>query len=134
MNKKKLNNIISHIEKTYYSFARYGVSSTFALLYHEHALPEIRLRTSDHLINLDKHHYFITFSHTTTENAHKAAQNLLLHLDSLLHSSTTTIVLDTFNTSHSPKVVLDRLHQILQEARQYSFSRIEDESALDRKI
>lgn len=132
------NRIAVQIKKVSYIYERYGTLSTFALLYHEKPLPVVELshylRTSDHLITVDKKHHFVTFSHTISSDAYKASQNLLLHLDSSFNSETTAIALDTFDPSNSPQIVISRLQQILQEARHSPFSRIEDEGALDERI
>ena len=123
------------ISKTYYIHQRYGVHATFALLYHESPLEVSDLgsfiRLSDHIIPIDGQHDFIIFTFTTEENAYKASQNLLRKLDDHFGSADSCIALDTFDTNKTPHTVLNRLKQILAEARKHTFSRIENESALD---
>ena len=127
-------NTFVHINKTYYIYDRYNTIATFALMYHEKELSEEQLanylRISDQFIKIDNNHYFITFTYCSQKDAFKASQNLLLHLDNFFHNASTCIAIDTFNTSYSPQVVLNRLKQILLEIRKSSYSRIEDEIIL----
>ncbi len=138
MDKNILNRIKIQVKKSYYAFERYQTASTFALLYHEQPLNVVELsnyvRISDHLIEIDEHHYFITFSHTSQNNAYKASQNLVLSLDHHFNDQTTAIAIDQFDASSSAQIVINRLNQILQEARRSPISRIEDETALDERI
>ncbi|MDP3290481.1 MAG: hypothetical protein Q8M43_00440 [Sulfuricurvum sp.] len=135
MDKNILNRVNVLIKKTYYTYERFQVDATFALLYHEEPLSveelSLFVRLSDHLIHLDEHHYFIVFAFTSQENAYKASQNLIHNLDG--HSNEhTCMALDTFDTSKSPTAVLSRLNQILVETRKNSFVRIETEDILYR--
>ena len=86
------------IEKTYYIHRRYGVTATFALLYHEQPLTVAVLgsfiRLSDHVIPIDKHHDFIIFTFTSEANAYKASQNLLGRLDNHFSDRSSCIALD----------------------------------------
>lgn len=128
----------AQIKKHYYSYERYNVESTFALLYHEKPLPLIELsqfvRTSDHLISIDENHYFIIFAFTSEADAYKAAQNLLMKLDNHFNATRSAIALDGFDTSNSAQIVVSRLKDILKKARQDPFVRIETENALDDLI
>ncbi|MGD9970440.1 MAG: hypothetical protein AB7S65_08285 [Sulfuricurvum sp.] len=130
------NRVNVQIKKAYYVNARYGVDATFALLYHTQPLTVVELskyvRISDHLISLDEHHFFIVFAFTAHDGAYKACQNLLYNLDGYFNDVSTCIALDTFDPSHSPQIVLNRLNLILSETRKKSFVRIETEEILDR--
>lgn len=124
------------VKKTYYTFDRFNVDATFALLYHETPLNVVELsqfiRITDQIIPLDDNHYFIIFAFTSQENAYKASQNILYNLDQLLNNQTSCIALDTFDTKKSSKAVLTRLHQILSETRKSSYIRVETEEILDQ--
>jgi len=126
------------INKSYYTAKRYGAISTFVFLYHEKELPVAVLgkfvRISDHLLKIDDNHYFINFTFTEPEDAFKAAQNLLLYLDKHFNNRTSCIALDNFDTSQSPRIVLNRLMQILKETQKNSYTRIEDENILNEII
>ena len=126
------------INKAYYTSKRYHTVSTFAFLYHEKPLPVDILgsyvRISDHILKVDEHHYFINFTFTEQTGAFKAAQNLLLYLDKYFNNRTSCIALDTFDTTQSPRIVLNRLIQILQETKKHSYCRIEDENILNEMI
>jgi hypothetical protein len=129
-----------HIEinKAYYSYKRYKIETTFAMLYHEKELPIDKLghivRISDHLLKIDEHHYFINFVHTNHNNAFKASQNLLHALDKHFNNNSSAIALDTFNTAQTPNLVINRLWQILKEVQKNSYSRIDDENILNDMI
>jgi len=123
------------INKSYYSFKRYKVDTTFAILYHEKELTVDKLgnfvRISDHLLKIDEHHYFINFIHTHHNNAFKASQNLLLALDNYFNNRTSAIAIDTFDTTQTPNLVINRLYQILNEVRKNPYTRIDDENILN---
>lgn len=123
------------IKKTYYTHERYQVNATFALLYHEMplSLTEVSkyVRISDHIMQLDDNHYFIIFAFTEQNNAYKASQNIVHSLDNYFNNHTSCIALDTFNTSKSAQVVLNRLKQILAEIRKSPYVRIETEDIFD---
>ena len=129
------NRINVEIKRTYYIHERYKSDSTFAIIYYEKALTPIELsefiRISDKFVQIDDNHCFMNFTFTTQEDAFKASQNLLMYLDGHFNSRTTCIAIDTFNTSNSPQVVINRLMQILQQTRKNSYSRIEDEDILN---
>ena len=133
------DNIFSRIEieiqKAQYAYKRYSSPSSFALLYHEKKLsPEqlsIFVRLSDKFLDIGDNVYFITFSYTSSDDVFKAAQNLLQELDKFFNNRTSCIAIDTFNAGNSPRMVLQRLSQILNETKKRSYTRIEDESILD---
>ncbi len=135
MNENILTRLYAQIKKAYYTFERYDNTSTFSLLYHEQPLSVVDLsnfvRISDHLIELDEHHYFLIFSYTSHSNTYKAVQNLVHHLDNHFKNTTSCVVIDSFDLTNSPSLVLNRLQQILTETRKSSFSRAEDESILE---
>lgn len=126
------------IEKTYYIHRRYGVTATFALLYHEQPLTVAVLgsfiRLSDHVIPIDKHHDFIIFTFTSEANAYKASQNLLGRLDNHFSDRSSCIALDRFDPDMTPHSVLCRLQQILAATRKNSFARIETDAILDGRL
>lgn len=136
MNPNIINRLNVLVKKTYYNFERFHVNATFALLYHEKPMEVIELsqfvRTSDHLIQLDEHHYFIIFAFTTQDNAYKASQNIIYKLDNFFMDTHSFIALDTFDPAKSAHSVLGRLQQILVETRKNPFVRIETEEILDR--
>lgn len=129
------NRLQISINKTYYTTKRYNIPSTFALMYHHKALTPQELgafvRQSDHFIKIDENHYFINFMFTEQNNAFKASQNLIFSLDKYFNDIHTAIAIDTFDESNSPRLVYNRLKQILQEIKQDSYSRIEDENILN---
>ncbi len=129
------NRVDIEIKRTYYTYDRYKVIATFALIYHEKDLSMEQLgsfvRISDKFVKIDKNHYFIIFAFTSQKNTFKACQNLLLDLDNLFKNRTTCIAIDTFDTDKAPRVVHNRLMQILQETQKSSYSRVEDESILN---
>lgn len=130
-----MNRVHVLVKKAYYTYERFQLDTTFALLYHEEPLSVVELsnfiRISDSLIELDKNHYFVIFAYTAHENAYKASQNLIHNLDTSFNNHTSCIVLDTFDPSKSPTSVLNRLMQILAEARKKPYIRIETEAILD---
>ncbi len=135
MNDSILNRMRVQIKKIYYTYERYKTAATFAMLYHEKEISVIELskfvRISDHLLKIDDHHYFITFSHTPHNEAFKASQNLILCLDNFFQNRTSCIAIDTFGTNNSQAIVHNRLMQILKVTRKTPYSRIEDENILD---
>lgn len=135
MEDKILNRLQILVNKTYYTATRYKTPATFAYMYHTEELSVEELgkyvRISDHFIKIDQNHYFINFAYTGQDNAFKASQNLLHALDKHFNTSTTCIAIDTFDMSKSAKVVYNRLVQILEATKKYSYSRIEDEDILN---
>ena len=123
------------IKRAYYIEERYKLNSTFAYFYFEGDLSTLDLgkflRISDQFIKIDENHYFVNFSFTKQSDAFKASQNLLLYLDKHLQNRSAIVALDTFDRSKSPRVVLNRLQQILSETRKKHYSRIEDEDVLN---
>jgi len=126
------------IKKSYYISKRYSVISTFAFLYHEEPLTVDVLgsyvRISDKLLKIDDHHYFLNFSFTEQVDAFKASQNLLLYLDKHFNNRSSCIAIDTFDINQSPRIVINRLIQILKATKNSSYSRIEDENILNEII
>ena len=124
------------VKKTYYTFDRFDVDATFALLYHEKSLTLNELakfiRLSDHLLQIDANHYFIIFSFTSQKNAYKASQNILYKLDTHFNDHSSLIAMDILNPTKSPQSVLNRLKQIMTEIHKNNFVRIETEDILDR--
>jgi len=138
MEERIKNRLKIEINKAYYSYKRYKVDSTFAILYHEQELPVDKLgkivRLSDLLLKVDEHHYFINFVHTNHNNAFKAAQNLLLALDNYFNNNTSAIAIDTFDISQTPTLVINRLTQILKEIQKNPYTRIDDENILNEIV
>lgn len=130
-----INRVNVLVKKTYYTYDRYQVDATFAMLYHEHPLDVTELskyvRISDSIMHLDENHYFIIFAFTTQDNAYKASQNIVHSLDHHFNNHTSCIALDTFDTSKTAQNVLNRLRQILAETRKRSYVRVETEDILD---
>ncbi len=123
------------IKRAHYSFQRYKKVSTFVLLHHEDDL-EVEtlaqyLRVSDKFLKIDEHTYFINFAFTSLENTFKAAQNLLLELDNHFNKRSSYIAIEALDITNTPKMVVNKLFQILEETRKHSYSRIEDESILN---
>lgn len=136
MNANITNRINVSIKKTYYTFERFQVEATFALLYHEEPINVMELskfvRISDQLMQLDENHYFIIFAFTSQENAYKASQNLIQKLDAYFNNRTSCIAVDAFDKSKAPESVLNRLKQIMIETRKSSYIRVETDDILDR--
>ncbi len=130
--------INAEVNRAYYTFERYKVEATFALVYHEKELSLEELgsfvRISDRFVKLDENYFFVLYHFTGAEEASKASQNLLLKLDNYFHNTTTCIAIDNFNIANNTKVVLHRLKQIIKETRKNSFTRIEYEDILDSYI
>lgn len=135
MDNKILNRLTIEINKAYYVYKRYKVLSTFAFIYSEKELTPTELgkfvRISDQFLQIDEHHYFINFVHTEQNAAFKASQNLLLYLDKHFNNTTSCIAIDTFDISNTPRMVMNRLKQILDETKKSSYTRIEDEDILN---
>lgn len=136
MNSSITNRINVSIKKTYYTFERFQVEATFALLYHEEPIDVVELskfvRISDQLMKLDEYHYFIIFAFTSQENAYKASQNLIQKLDAYFNNHTSCIAVDAFDKAKTPDNVLNRLKQIMIETRKSSYIRVETDDILDQ--
>lgn len=136
MDKNIQNRLNVLVKKTYYIYQRFKVDATFALLYHEKPLGLVELskfiRMSDQVIQIDENHYFILFAFTSQENAYKASQNIIHNLDMYFNNSSSCIVLDVFDITKSAQNVLNRLKQIMIEARKDVHVRIETEDILHR--
>jgi len=135
-----MENSVSHrleieLKKVFYSFEKYNALSTFALIHHEAPIdPETLskyLRVSDIFLALDEHTYFINFAFTSHEDAFKAAQNILYGLDNYFNDTSTYIAIKELDPSNTPKMLVNKLLQILKETRKHSYSRVEDESILN---
>lgn len=130
-----INRLNVLVKKTYYIYQRFQVDATFALLYHEKPVSIVELskfiRISDQVIPIDENHYFIIFAFTKQENAYKASQNIIHNLDKYFNNMTSYIVLDSFDTTKSAQNVLNRLKQIMVEARKDPYVRIQTEDILD---
>ena len=135
MEDRVFNRLTIEINRAYYTFKRYMAPSTFAFLYIEKELTPTQLgefvRISDKFLEVDKNHYFINFVFTEQDGAFKASQNLILNLDIFFQDSVSCIAIDTFDASKSPRIVINRLHQILKETKKNPYSRIEDEDVLN---
>jgi hypothetical protein len=131
-----LNRVNVLIKKSYYTYERFQVDATFALLYHKEPLSVLELsqyvRISDQLMQLDDHHYFIIFAFTSEENAYKASQNIIYKLDGYFNDHSACIALDSLDTNKSPQSVLNRLKQIMSEIHRDTHIRIETEDILHR--
>ncbi len=138
MSDELFNRLRIEINKTYYTSSRYKVEFTFALLYHKKELSIDELgdliRVSDIFFQIDDEHYFINFAFTEQDGAFKASQNLIVYLDKHFQDFTSCIAIDTFDKSKTPKMVLNRLKQILHEIKRNPESRIEDDSILNKMI
>lgn len=136
MDENILNRVNVLVKKTYYTYDRFEVDATFALLYHETPLSVVELsqyvRLSDHLIQIDEHHYFIIFAFTSEENAYKASQNIIHKLDGFFNNHSSSVALDALNATMSPQLVLNRLKQIMKEIHKDAHVRIETEDILHR--
>jgi len=135
MKDRLFNRLEVLVKKAYYVHTRYNIDSTFAYFYFEGSLSVTDLgkflRISDQFIQLDENHYFVNFSYTKQNDAFKASQNLLVYLDKHLQNRSATIAIDTFDTTKSARIVLNRLQQILNAAKRKEDSRIEDEGVLN---
>ena len=138
MNSELEVRVNAEINRAYYTYDRYQADATFALVYHENDISLENLgkcmRISDRFVEIDENHFFILYHFTTSKDAYKACQNLLLKLDNHFNNNTTCIAIDTFNTSNPTKVVMNRLKQIIKETKSNSFARIEYEDILDSCI
>jgi hypothetical protein len=125
----------SEIEKSHYKAQRYSQKFTFALLEYEGKLPkevlQKFLRLSDFILEVKEGFYFINFYNTDEINALKAAENLIYQLDSYLQNQKSYIAIDRLDTKESATSTLNRLYQILQEAKKHNSNRVEDEQILN---
>jgi hypothetical protein len=138
MTDKVFNRFEVEIKKYYYAFRRYKSVSSFILLHYEKSLSVVELsaflRLSDKILEIDENIYFITFTFTSGAHTFKAAENLLLELDRHFNSRDSYIAMEEINLSNTPKMVINKLMQILEETKKHSYSRIEDESILNANI
>lgn len=126
------------VKRAYYISKRYETLSTFALLYFDKELSveqlAIYLRVSDKFLLINENTYFINFTFTSQEDTFKACQNLLLELDNNFNNRNSCIGIESLDINLSPKMLLNKLTQILQETKKSSYGRIEDESILNHII
>ena len=138
MNDAIFNRFAVEVKKAYYISKRYETLSTFALLYFDQELSvdklSLYLRVSDKFILIDKNTYFIDFTFTSQEDTFKACQNLLLELDNNFNNRNSCIEIESLDINLSPKMLLNKLTQILKETRKSSYGRIEDESILNHMV
>lgn len=137
MNENIRNRFDVLIKKTYYIHKRYGVESTFALLYHKEPLSIVELskyiRISDHIIQIDENHYFIIFQFISAEKAYKASQNITYKLDNHFGSEEKCyMAIDKLDTTITSQNVLRRLKLIVEYAIKNRCVRVETEEVLDR--
>ena len=129
--------IETEITKAFYIYKRYKSLSSFVLLYHEKELTEEQLgsfvRVSDKFIKVNSNVCFINFTFIAYEDIFKASQNLLRELDHFFNDRTSCIAVSSFDTTNSPKMIINRLTQILNETKKRSYERIENEHILDLK-
>ena len=138
MTDKVFNRFEVEIKKAYYTYERYKSISSFILLHHERPLSIIELsrylRVSDKVLEIDENIYFINFTFTDGEHTFKASQNLLLELDKHFNCRDSYIAMEALDTANSPRMVINKLMQILEETKKHSYSRIEDENILNAII
>jgi len=129
------NRLEIELKKIFYSFEKYNALSTFALLYHKDILDAQTLsnylRVSDTFLALDAHTYFINFAFTSHKDTFKAAQNILFGLDNHFNNTSTCIAIHELDPTNTPKMMVNKLLQILEETKKHSYSRVEDESILN---
>jgi len=135
MTDKVFNRLEVEIKKAYYVSERYKFTSSFALIHHEEELTikglSMFLRGSDKILEIDENTFFIIFTFTSEEKTFKASENLLLELDKHFNRRDSYIAMEALDASNSPRMVINKLLQILSETRKHSYSRIEDESILN---
>ena len=138
MTDKVFNRFEVEIKKAYYNHERYRSISSFILLHHEKPLSIIELsmflRVSDKVLEIDENIYFINFTFTGEEHSFKASQNLLLELDKHFNCRDSYIAMEALDIANSPRMVINKLMQILEETKKHSYSRIEDESILNTTL
>jgi len=128
----------AEIVRAHYTFDRYNAVSTFALLYHEKDI-ELdvlgrMIRISDRLVKINENLHFIIYNFTNSDDAYQASRNLIGKLDKYFNSTTSCIAIDTPLKTDSTHMVMNKLHQILQETKKSSVSRIEYEDILDNAL
>ena len=125
----------AEIQKTHYNARRYHTVSTFGLLYFEGNLEDKILkeymRLSDYFLKLNDNYYFLNFHYTDENGAIKAGENLIFNLDKHLQNKNSYIAVDRIDTEESTRSTINRLYQILQEAKKHKNNRVEDENILN---
>ncbi len=138
MTDKVFNRLEVEIKKTYYVSERYKITSSFILIHHEKKLTikelSMFLRGSDKILEIDENTFFVIFTFTSEEQTFKASENILLELDRHFNSRDSYISMEALDTSNSPRMVINKLLQILSETRKSSYSRIEGESILNSNL
>ncbi len=133
--KTRLN---AEIVRANYTYERYNAVSTFALLYHEKevTLEELggMIRISDRLVTVSDNLHFIIYNFTTSDDAYQASRNLISKLDKHFNNTASCIAIDTPSKTDSIHMVMNKLHQILEETKKSSVSRIEYEDILDNTL
>jgi len=133
--KTRLN---AEIGRAYYTYERYHVDYTFALVYHEKDI-ELDLlgtyvRVSDKLVRINENLHFVIYNFTTQDDAYKASKNFLNNLDKHFQSTNSCIAIDAPVKTDSTHMVMNKLYQILQETKRNSVTRIEYEDILDNAL
>jgi len=135
IDKQTYEQLDTEIKKTHYNAKRYSTVSTFGLLYFEGNLEEKMLqefmRLSDYFLKLNDNYYFLSFHHTDENGAIKAGENLIFNLDQYLGNKSSYIAVDRIDTTESTRSTINRLYQILQEAKKHKNNRVEDENILN---
>lgn len=135
LDEKLRTRLNAEIVRAHYTYERYNAESTFALLYHEKDIELDVLggfvRVSDRLVKVDENHHFVVYNFTTQDDAYKASKNLINKLDNHFHNTSSCIAIDSPSKTDSTHMVMNKLHQILQETKKNSVSRIEYEDILD---
>lgn len=125
----------AEIVRAHYTYERYNAESTFALVYHEKDIELDVLgsfvRVSDRLVKIDENYHFLIYNFTNQDDAYKASRNLISKLDNYFHNATSCIAIDSPSKSDSTHMVINKLHQIVEETKKISVSRIEYEDILD---
>jgi hypothetical protein len=133
--KTRLN---AEIGRAHYTYERYNVDYTFALVYHEKDI-ELDLlgsyvRVSDKLVRISESLHFVIYNFTTQDDAYQASKNLLNNLDKHFDSTNSCIAIDAPVKTDSTHMVMNKLDQILQETKKSSVSRIEYGDILDNAL
>jgi hypothetical protein len=89
------------------------------------------VRVSDRLVKIDENYHFLIYNFTNQDDAYKASRNLISKLDNHFHNATSCIAIDSPSKSDSTHMVMNKLHQIIEETKKISVSRIEYEDILD---
>jgi hypothetical protein len=125
----------AEIGRAHYTYERYKVDATFALVYHEKDISLEQLgsliRVSDKLVSINENLHFVIYNFTTQDDAYKASRHLLNSLDKHFHNTTSCIAIDSPSKTDSTHMVMNKLHQIILETKKNSVTRIEYSDILD---